>query len=69
MRMMADPSADRGNNSEPRGRPDIDMSPAAIWQRLDELSQLHELGQYLAPAKLIGPVNPLDAHSDRTDEQ
>lgn len=33
----------------------VDMSPAAIEQRLEEVGQLYELGLYLAQAKPVSP--------------
>ena len=36
---------------------DIDMSPEAIGRRLEEVSQLYELGQHLQQAKPIGQSN------------
>ena len=47
-------------NREPKDGPlsgdKIDLSPAAIRQRLDEVGQLYELGLYLAGAKPL-PVS------------
>jgi hypothetical protein len=40
----------------------VDLSPAAIERRLDEVAQLYELGKYLTQATLAAdsPVPPSD---------
>ncbi len=46
----------------------VDLSPAAIEQRLDEVGQLYELGIYLAQAKPVSP-SPTDARDTPDDSQ
>ena len=35
---------------------EVDLSPAAIEQRLDEVGQLYELGKYLTQATPVGEL-------------
>ena len=60
--MTADPNVE---SSEPRD--EVDLSAAAIYQRLDEVGQLHELGMYLAQAKLLSRSEP-HVRVDSSDE-
>jgi hypothetical protein len=51
--------------AEPRR--EVDLSPAAIRQRLDEVAQLYTLGMYLAQAKPVRPSQkPAAASSPRS---
>ena len=39
-------------------KPEIDMSPAAIARRLDEVRALYRLTKSLGQARIIGPIEP-----------
>lgn len=47
----------------------IDMSAAAIHQRLEDVQQLYELGTYLAAAKPVFPPGPKKRDPSQRDER
>jgi len=41
----------------------VDMSPAAVSRRLEELAQLYEMALSLKRARVIGPLRPAVDHA------
>ncbi|MGM0490951.1 MAG: hypothetical protein ACQESR_29860 [Planctomycetota bacterium] len=54
---------DTASTTPPNG---VDMSAAAIHQRLEEVEQLYELGTYLAEAKPVPPHRSRKNGHDRS---
>ncbi len=45
----------------------VDMSPAAVSRRLEELAQLYEMALSLKRARVVGPVRPVEGEAPAAD--